>query len=164
MKDKVNDIKDWFERFMTEHFANCFVTKFLGLGYKGFKRVAKVTLSYLDFITDSILLFSTMTVLGETWWRDPTQFPSQVAILLLVSIFVPLLISALSIAYSRPFILLEPREWKKMTLQVCPYLYCTHFNHQIYSPNLPVQYTLDLRKILGVDKKFLRSRYFLFQT
>ena len=62
MKDKVNDIKDWFERFMTEHFANCFVTKFLGLGYKGFKIVAKVTLSYLDFITDCILLFSTMMV------------------------------------------------------------------------------------------------------
>ena len=120
MKDKVNDTKDWFEQFMTEHFANCFVTKFLGLGYKGFKRVAKVTLSYLDFITDCILLFSTMMVLGDTWWEDPTQFPSQVAILLLVSIFVPLLISALSIAYSRPFILLEPREWKKMTLQVRP--------------------------------------------
>ena len=125
MKDKVNDIKDWFERFMTEHFANCFVTKFLGLGYKGFKIVAKVTLSYLDFITDSILLCSTMLVLGDTWWKDPTQFPSQVAILLLVSIFVPLLISALSIAYSRPLILLEPRQWKKITLQVRPCLYCT---------------------------------------
>ena len=125
MKDKVNDTKDWFEKFMTEHFANCFVTKFLGLGYKGFKRVAKVTLSYLDFITDTVLLCSTMLVLGDTLWNDPTQFPSQVAILLLVSIFVPLLISALSVAYSRPFILLEPREWKKMTLQVRPYLYCT---------------------------------------
>ena len=136
MKDKVNDLKDWFEQFMTEHFANCLVTKFLGLGYKGFKRVAKVTLSYLDFITDSILLCSTMLVVSDTWWKDPTQFPSQVAILLLVSIFVPLLISALSVAYSRPFILLEPREWKKMTLQVCPYLYRTvltiKFIHQIF--------------------------------
>ena len=125
---------------MTEHFANCFVTKFLGLGYKGFKRLAKVTLSYLDFITDSILLFSTMTVLSDTLWNDPTQFPSQVAILLLVSIFVPLLISALSIAYSRPLILLEPRQWKKMTLQVCPYLYCTlltiKFIRQIYQYSL----------------------------
>ena len=147
MKDKVNDIKDWFEMFMTEHFANCFVTKFLGLGYKGFKRLAKVTLSYLDFITDSILLFSTMTVLSETWWRDPTQFPSQVAILLLVSIFVPLLISALSIAYSRPLILLEPRQWKKMTLQVCPYLYCTlltiKFIRQIYQYPLRLDIFID---------------------
>ena len=29
---------------------------------------------------------------------------------------------------------------------------------------MPLQYTLDLRKILGVDKNFLKSRSFLFQT
>ena len=29
---------------------------------------------------------------------------------------------------------------------------------------LRIQYTLDLRKILGVAKKFLKSRSFLFQT
>ena len=104
-KDKFKAKKERTEEYLDNnlHFAIkgvCTVT------YKFLKRLMKVFAMYLDLTTDTILLARILTVLDEDI-NDYQKFSSQVAIILLISIVVPLFISALTIAFRSPLILLR---------------------------------------------------------
>jgi hypothetical protein len=73
-------------------------------------RFFMVALTYLDLTMDSILLFTVLIVLGGSIGTY-TLFATQVALLLLFSILVPVYSTGIQVAYSRPLIVLGPYEW-----------------------------------------------------
>ena len=93
---------------------DCTITSWLKITYKGLKRLMSVFISYLDVTTDLILLGTVWAVLAGTSYLD-NQFAYQVAIILLVSIVIPLLTSAIMIASSQPFVVMKALAWKKLT-------------------------------------------------
>ena len=70
-----------------------------------------MSVSYLDQVNDTILLVAILLALGNSFLDDPNQFASQVAIILLVSLFVPLLMSAVTIACQRPLVIMNSCIW-----------------------------------------------------
>ena len=65
--------------------------------------------SYLDLVNDTILLFAILSAIHDVF--DPTKFASQVAMTLLVSLIVPLLMSAVTIAHQRPLVIIDSCQW-----------------------------------------------------
>ena len=76
-------------------------------------RLKKVFACYMDLTTDSILLYSIWYTVGDGKFEN---FSYQVAVILLVSIIIPLYSSAISIAISRPLVILKAAHWKNLTL------------------------------------------------
>ena len=93
---------------------DCTITSWLKITYKGLKRLLSVFISYLDVTTDLILLGTVWAVLAGTSYVD-NEFAYQVAIILLISIVIPLLTSAIMIASSQPFVVMKALAWKKLT-------------------------------------------------
>ena len=88
--------------------------KLVSIIYAPVKNFLLVIVAYIDLISDSILLMSIMIVLDPVLvWNNPDMFSSQVGILLLASIIVPLLISAVSLANKKPLIVLDSKNWIK---------------------------------------------------
>ena len=75
-----------------------------------------VALSYLDLSFDSILLGTVISVLGSGL-KDTTLFTTQISFLLLMSILVPSLMTAINIAQKRPLVVLGWSKW--MQANVC---------------------------------------------
>ena len=101
-------IYEYFDRFKTSKLT----TKSILHGYELLKRLLLVIVAYLDLIFDAILLMSLLIVLDPTFvWNDPNIFSSQVGILLLASIVVPLLKSAVTLANKRPLVVLDSINW-----------------------------------------------------
>ena len=75
-----------------------------------------VALSYLDLSFDSILLGTVISVLGSGL-EDTTLFTTQISFLLLMSILVPSLMTAINIAHKRPLVVLGSTKW--MPAKVC---------------------------------------------
>ena len=69
---------------------DCTITSWLKITYKGLKRLMSVFISYLDVTTDLILLGTVWAVLAPGTSYLDNQFAYQVAIILLVSIVIPL--------------------------------------------------------------------------
>ena len=113
MMEKVGDMKEKIEDFLAKS-LNCTIAPWLKISYFGLKMLKKVTFSYMDLIADTILLSNVMVVVTLSI-NNFTQFTSQVALLLLCSIVVPLLVSAMTVALKRPFIILNPHQWKQFT-------------------------------------------------
>ena len=91
-----------------------FMMKLVSIIYAPVKNLLLVIVAYIDLISDSILLMSIMIVLDPVLvWNNPDMFSSQVGILLLASIIVPLLISAVSLANKKPLIVLDSKNWIK---------------------------------------------------
>ena len=83
------------------------------------KRLVIVIAAYLDLIFDSLLLLSIMNVLGASFvWNNPNIFTSQVGILLLASVVVPILKSAITLAKKRPMVLLDSHNWIKWKTRI----------------------------------------------
>jgi hypothetical protein len=102
-----------YEYFGSFRITN-FIMKSVSICFEPVKRLLLVIVAYVDLISDSILLMSIMFVLGPTFvWNNPTIFSSQIGILLLASIVVPLLISAVILANKRPLIVLDSKNWIK---------------------------------------------------
>ena len=76
-------------------------------------RLKKVFACYMDLTTDCILLYSIWYTVGDGKFEN---FSYQVAVILLVSIIIPLYSSAISIAISRPLVILKADHWKNLTL------------------------------------------------
>ena len=115
MNDRVFAIKKRIEKLVTEFISNrCsgWIAQLLKFSYNGLLRLAIVAFSYLDLTSDSILLIEICLVLGSTL-HYVTLFSTQVAILLTSSMFVPLFITAATIAYKRPLVVLNSDNWIK---------------------------------------------------
>ena len=91
-----------------------FIMKLVSIIYEPVKRLLLMIVAYIDLISDSLLLLAIMNVLGPAIvWNNPGMFSSQVGILLLASIVIPLLISAITLANERPLIVLDSKNWIK---------------------------------------------------
>jgi hypothetical protein len=77
------------------------------------KRFVMVSVSYLDLIKDTILLATLVYLLQDTLFTDFTAFPSQLTWVLLMSVVIPLLTSALETAHSRPLLILGFSTWEQ---------------------------------------------------
>ena len=90
------------------------MTKGLTFTYKGYKLFKLVTKTYVDLFTDSLLLFTILSVTNFDF-SDDMNFTTQIAKLLLASIVAPLLTSAFMIAFTRPMVILDVYEWKRLS-------------------------------------------------
>ena len=70
------------------------------------KVLSTIASMYLDLTLDSILLGTIMIVLGNTL-KTYSLFSTQITVLLMTSIIVPILITAFSIAFTRPIVILS---------------------------------------------------------
>ena len=89
------------------------MTKGLTFTYKGYKLFKLVTKTYVDLFTDSLLLFTILSVTKSDFSEE--NFTTQVAKILLASIVAPLLTSAFMIAFTRPLVILDVYEWKRLS-------------------------------------------------
>ena len=101
-----------------EYFGSFKVTNFMmksvSIIYAPVKNLLLVIVAYIDLISDTILLMSIMIVLDPVLvWNNPGMFSSQVGILLLASIIIPLLLSAVSLTNKRPLMVLDSKNWIK---------------------------------------------------
>ena len=108
--DALNARKGKTEEYLTEK-LNFRIFSFLKVSLKSLKRLKRIVFSYLDLITDSILLGSIMTVV-QLSTDNFLNFESQIAVILLSSIVVPLMLSAMKIAINRPFAILDENSCK----------------------------------------------------
>ena len=79
------------------------------------ERTLKVSIMYLDLTTDVILLCIVMATASWDNFRNFNLFPNQIALILLASIIVPLVLSAIMIAYKRPLVILDTKQWKTLS-------------------------------------------------
>ena len=91
---------------------NCVITSWLIITYDGLMTLSKVTANYLDLTNDCILLGAVVATLDGILFD---QFPYQVAFILLLSIIIPLLLSAGMVAFTRPFVVFKALPWKKLS-------------------------------------------------
>ena len=80
------------------------------LSYNSLFGFFSVAVAYLDLSFDLILLSTVLTVLGATI-GDYELFSTQIATLLLMSIWIPSSLTALNIICKRPLVLLGPNPW-----------------------------------------------------
>ena len=91
---------------------NCIKAGFK-ISYNGLQRLALVTLTYTDLSLDSILLFAILNVLGSTL-ADHRLFSTQIAFLLLASIVIPAMMTAIIIALKRPLVVVSYNQWIRL--------------------------------------------------
>ena len=113
MKDKFKAKKEEMEESLANTLSYIFTT--YSFSYKGLKRLVRVVVSYLDLMTDSILLSTVLTVIALTDNLEYTDFVFQVGMILTASIIVPLLLSAMMVASKRPLVILNSHQWKELT-------------------------------------------------
>ena len=106
-KDNLNSLIENTEDYLSKN-LNFVIKSWLVITYKGLNRWRKVLATYLDLNTDLILVGAVMTSLAGTSYFD-NIFAYQVAIILLLSIIVPLFTSALIMAWSTPLVILKAR-------------------------------------------------------
>ena len=93
--------------------CNSVLLTFMTFIYKTLKTFGIVAAIYIDLTFDSILLYNIMVVLGATVFEEYMLFSSQITVLLLASIIVPNVASAISITCKRPTVVLDSEEWMK---------------------------------------------------
>ena len=86
------------------------LTSSIKLSYNSLFGFFSVAVAYLDLSFDLILLSTVLTVLGATI-GDYELFSTQIATLLLMSIWIPSSLTALNIICNRPLVLLGPDPW-----------------------------------------------------
>ena len=112
-KDNIKDMFGRLELYLSEnvHFV---IRSGLVVTYRGLNRFRKVISTYLDLVTDIILLGAIFPALEGTDYED-NIFAYQVRNILLLSIVVPLLTSAFMTVYLTPLVILPANQWKKST-------------------------------------------------
>ena len=118
IKDKLDEQKENIETNL-EKKLNFKITSWLKITYNSLKLLKKIVTSYVDLVTDSILLGSILVVviltLNNYDKENYNWFPFQIAMILLLSIMVPLIVSSTIIAFTRPFVILNPQQWKELS-------------------------------------------------
>ena len=112
-KDNIKDIFGRLEVYLSEN-VNVVIRSGLVVTFRGLNRFRKVISTYLDLVTDIILLGAIFPALEGTNFED-NIFAYQVRNILLLSIVVPLLTSAFMTVYLTPLVILPANQWKKST-------------------------------------------------
>ena len=104
-KSLMNDIAQRFtDNWIAKQFNKVLISKL--------QTLITIASVHLDLILDCILLSTIMVVIGHNI-KYSSQFSTQIAIFLLVSILAPSLITASSIAFRRPFVVMNSQHWFK---------------------------------------------------
>ena len=85
--------------------CNALIVSMVRIIFDQILKIGMVAYSYLDLSLDFLLLVTILKVLDSTW-KDMDYFASQVTYLLVASILVPGIITAFTIAYKRPLVVL----------------------------------------------------------
>ena len=113
MKDDIKaawgEIKEYIKMQL-----NCVITSWLVVTYDKIMTLKKIITTYLDVTNDCILLGAIVAIIDFILF-DPFQFQFQVALILLMSIIIPMLVSAAMIAFTHPFVVLRALPWKKLS-------------------------------------------------
>ena len=113
-KDNIKDMFGRLEVYLSEnvHFV---IRSGLVVTYKGLNRFRKVISTYLDLVTDILLLWPIFSALEDAVYDDNTSFAYQVRNILVLSIGLPLLTSAFMTVCLTPLVILQASQWKKST-------------------------------------------------
>ena len=115
MAEKIKGLNKKIEDFVVKRLC-CGLISCLRISHSCIKRFLRTAISYLDLVTDSMLLSAVVTVAFVSSSNiNFTLFPSQIAILLLSSIIIPLLVSAIMVATRRPLVILDAYQWREFT-------------------------------------------------
>ena len=115
MAEKIKGMNEKIEDFVVKKLC-CGVISCLRISHSCLKRFLRTAISYLDLVTDSMLLSAVVTVAFVSSSNiNFTLFPSQIAILLLSSIIIPLLVSAIMVATRRPLVISDAYQWREFT-------------------------------------------------
>ena len=106
-RDNLNSLIENVEDYLDKN-LNFVVKSWLVITYKGLNRWRIVSATYLDLNTDLILVGVVMSSLAGTSYFD-NIFAYQVAIILVLSIIIPLFTSALIMAWSTPLVILKAK-------------------------------------------------------
>ena len=101
----VENVANWVEN----HCGWCLISS-IKLSYNSLSGFFTVAFAYLDLCFDFILLSTILAVLGPTL-GDYELFSTQIAMLLLASILIPLYLTAINITRHRPLVLCGPDQW-----------------------------------------------------
>ena len=111
MKDDIKaawgEIKEYIKMQL-----NCVITSWLVVTYDKIMTLKKIITTYLDVTNDCILLGAVVATVDFILFA---QFQFQVALILLMSIIIPMLVSATMIAFTHPFVVLRALPWKKLS-------------------------------------------------
>ena len=100
---------------------NCVITSWLVVTYDKIMTLKKIITTYLDVTNDCILLGAVVATIdfilfGQFQFQVLFgQFQFHVALILLMSIIIPMLVSAAMIAFTHPFVVLRALPWKKLS-------------------------------------------------
>ena len=111
-KDLFFGLIETVQNTLTNCVADTAIALTLKITYNAVFKIIMVSIAYLDLTLDSILLSAILSVLGSTL-TNMSLFSSQIAFLLFISIIIPGLMTAVSIAYKRPFVILSLDNWIK---------------------------------------------------
>ena len=111
MSDKIASENERIEKLIASYVENKYL-RLLKISYEGLKTFAMIASTYLDLTLDCILLYTIINGLGPTV-ENIMLFSSVIAMLLLVSILVPTLSTAISISFIRPLVVLDQELWNK---------------------------------------------------
>ena len=122
ISDKLNSFKGRVQTFMNDTMQRC-PDNWIGRQFKNIlisklQTLPMIVPVYLDLILDCILLITIMVVIGPNF-KD-SQFAMQIAIFLFMSILVPNLITAISIAFRRPYVVMNSDQlfkWRGSTVE-----------------------------------------------
>ena len=128
MKDDIKaawgEIKEYIKMQL-----NCVITSWLVVTYdKIMTKLKKIITTYLDVTNDCIILGAVVATIDFILFDQVvSSFQFQVALILLMSIIIPMLVSATMIAFTHPFVVLRALPWKKLstshsTLQLVSFL------------------------------------------
>ena len=110
LKDKFSILKDNIvQRLNTVRCAR-FISRGLNMSAYVLLRLAIIAVTYLDFSLDSILILAIIIVVHPSL-HNFTLLSTQITILLLSSIFVPMFVTAVGIAFRRPQVVMNSHHW-----------------------------------------------------
>ena len=111
MSDKIASENERIEKLISSYIEDEYL-RLLKISYEGLKTFAMIASIYLDLTLDCILLYTIIIGLGPTL-ENLMLFSSVITMLLLVSILVPTLATAISISFVRPLVVLDKELWNK---------------------------------------------------
>ena len=115
IQEKIMNLKETLRQYLSDK-IDCVLICWLKITFKGLERLLKVSSHYLDLVTNCILLSIIITVLGTSFsFKEFFSFPFQMALILLVSIIVPFLTSAIIIAWEWPLVIFSAEETKRLS-------------------------------------------------
>jgi hypothetical protein len=134
----------------------------LKITWKGLTILRKVATSYLDLITDGILLYTILNVI-TCFTQSLSTFSDQVAVILLVSIIVPLVTSGITIAFRWPLVVLSTNQWRFLKVSENKFLTVTvkillGLFIFICSPLIPAMITLSNEQAKDERKALIQKR------